>query len=402
MALETVISSAFASNSANRCALVLMGGGARTAYQVGVLKALAATLKRSGVPNANRFPFQVLLGTSAGAINAASLAGYSELGLEAFSLLEQFWRGVRSKDVYRLNSTSASGWFARSHKYLAALNLARDAFKHGALLDSSPLVATLRNAVSFDGVRRALASNTLASLAVTASSYTSGVHWTFCHADEDSMTAPWDRPGRRATFQAITITHLMASSAIPFVFPAIRLDIDGQTEYFGDGSMRQISPLSPAMHLGADKLFVIGVSQPNRSRLTGTQPLDQAPNLGGVAAHALASVFHDTLQADIDQMRRVTETLGQLSREAAAALRYRALNVFAIQPSQSLDTMASDHIASLPADVRRALQATLEGLGGPSLASYLLFEPDFIDALIEVGYRDGEARAREIFDFFAS
>jgi NTE family protein len=401
MALETVIASGLQTHGPQKTALVLMGGGARTAYQVGALKAIAAMLAQRLPAQQHRFPFQVLVGTSAGAINASSLAGYAELGFQAFAELERFWRAVRSRDVYRLNETSSGAWFGGANKYLAALALSRGVLAHGAMLDNAPLVETLRSAVSFQGIDRALEANVLSSVAVTASSYSSGVHWTFYHADEDSMTDPWDRPGRRAEYQAITVQHLLASSAIPFVFPAVSLDIDGKSEYFGDGSMRQISPLSPPMHLGAHKIFVIGVGQPNRSGLGIDAPLQERPSLSAVAAHVMASVFHDTLQADVDQARRVTETLKRLAPEVANSLPYRPVRIFAMQPSQSLDALADAHAHELPSDIRQSLGAMLTGGGGASLASYLLFEPGFVDALIKLGQRDAYARASEILEFLA-
>lgn len=379
-----------------------MGGGARTAWQVGALKAMAALLQqsRADAAAAGRFPFQVLVGTSAGAINATSLAGYAELGLQAFGELANFWDVVRSQEVYRINQTSARAWFGAGNKYLAALNLTRGAFAHGAILDNTPLIATLQRAISFAGIERAFANNVLASVAVTASSYSSGVHWTFCHADAGTATAPWQRPGRRASFQPIGVDHLMASSAIPVVFPATALSVDGQTEYFGDGSMRQISPLSPALHLGAQRIMVLGVGQPKRSGLGHDAPIQERPGLAAVAAHAMASVFHDTLQADVEQAQRVTETLKRLPPEVAAVLPYRPLRVFAMQPSQSLDALALEHAVELPVATRQSLGALISGAGGASLASYLLFEPGFIGALMRLGQRDAYARAAEIIDFF--
>lgn len=400
MALGTIIYSGLMQEGGERRALVLMGGGARTAYQVGVLKAMAALLQQAGAAAAEGFPFQVLVGTSAGAINATSLAGYAELGLQAFAELGRFWEIVRSTDVYRINETSANAWFGGSNKYLAAINLTRGALAHGAILDNTPLIATLRKAISFDGIERALQQNVLASIAVTASSYSSGVHWTFCHADDDSATPPWNRPGRRAEFQPITVDHLMASSAIPIVFPATALTVDGQTEYFGDGSMRQISPLSPAMHLGAHRIMVIGVGQPKRSGLGQDAPTQERPGLSAVASHAMASVFHDTLQADVEQAQRVTETLKRLPPEVAAVLPYRPVQVFAMQPSQSLDALALAHAGELPLATRQSLGGLISGSGGASLASYLLFESAFIDALMRLGQRDAYARAAEIIDFF--
>jgi len=408
MALGTIIYSGLVPQSRPVRALVLMGGGARTAYQVGVLKAVAALLAqvprgrletRFNGPEA-QFPFEVLVGTSAGALNAAYLAGCATMGLPAFGQLASFWEQVRSQHVYQLNKTSAGAWFGGSNKYLAALNLSRGALAHGAILDNSPLAETLARAISFDGINRALERDILSSVAVTASSYSSGVHWTFCHRDEDDSAQPWSRPGRRAEFQSLTVDHLMASSAIPFVFPATGLKVDGQTEYFGDGSMRQISPLSPAMHLGAHRIMVVGVGQPKRSGLGSDAPMQERPGLSAVAAHAMASVFHDTLQADVEQAQRVTETLKRLPPEIAAILPYRPVRVFAMQPSQSLDSLAREHVHEIPLATRNALGGLLSDSGGASLASYLLFEPGFISALIKLGARDTYARAGEIIDFF--
>ena len=400
MALGTLIFSALSQQSSTARALVLMGGGARTAYQVGVLKAMASMLVQSGRLPADQFPFSVLVGTSAGAINAAYLAGEAEVGCQAFDDLATFWLKMRSADVYQLNKTSASSWLPGSNKYLAAVNLSRGALAHGAILDNAPLAETLRKAVSFAGIDRALANRILDTFAVTASSYSSGVHWTFCHGKDDDQSQTWSRPGRRAEFQNISVDHLMASSAIPFVFPAIAVTVDGQTEYFGDGSMRQISPLSPAMHLGADRIMVIGVGQPKRSSLAGDAPAQVRPGLSAVAAHAMASVFHDTLQADVEQAQRVTETLKQLPPSVAAVLPYRPIRVFAMQPSQSLDALALKHAQDLPLDVRKALGGLISDTGGASLASYLLFEPEFVNALIGLGQRDAYSRAAELLDFF--
>jgi NTE family protein len=403
MALGTIIYSGLAQQGKNVRALVLMGGGARTAYQAGVLKAMASMLAPHVRPEATAqpaFPFEVLVGTSAGALNAAYLAGCAQTGLESFSQLAAFWQQVRSADVYQLNPTSAGAWFGGAHKYLAALSLSRGALAHGAILDNAPLAETLRKAIWFQGIDGALASKTLSSIAVTASSYSSGVHWTFCHSDDDSAPDPWNRPGRRSTFQSLTVEHLMASSAIPFVFPAAALTVDNQREYFGDGSMRQISPLSPAMHLGAHRIMVIGVGQPKRSGLGSDAPLQEKPGLSAVAAHAMASVFHDTLQADVEQAQRVTETLKLLPPEVAAVLPYRPVRVFAMQPSQSLDALALQHVQALPASIRKSLGPLISDSGGASLASYLLFEPGFVNALMQMGQRDAYARAGDLIDFF--
>ena len=382
------------------CALVLMGGGARTAYQVGVLQALAGLLaSRRGAGAA--FPFRILVGTSAGALNAACLAGFANQGLQAFTLLARFWQTVRSEDVYQLDLPR----WARASRFMAALSLSGQARGRSAMLDTMPLVDTLHRVVSLNGIETALHSGVLDALAVTASSYTSGVHWTFCHTARDAQAKPWQRPGRRAEFQPVTIEHLMASSAIPLLFPATALWVDGRREYFGDGTMRQTSPLSPAIHLGARRVLVVGVGQPQRSGLGQDAATDLAlhePTFGSIAGHAMASVFHDTLQADVALAQRVTQALRALPPDAAAHFPYRPVEVLALQPSASLDALALAHAAELPAATRHALDA-LGGLrgGGAALASYLLFEPGFVQALMALGAQDALARQDELLAFLA-
>ena len=399
MSLSTIIHAGLTRPSRPTYALVLMGGGARTAYQVGVLLALSSMLRlQPGRPAA--FPFQILVGTSAGALNVAYLASSAGAGLQAFDQLARFWGRLRSQDVYELN---VSRW-VRFSRLVAAVNLWGNARRMGAILNNMPLVDTLHHAISLGGIEDALQGKAIDAVAVTASSYTSGVHWTFCHTARDRVHEGWNRPGRRSEFQPLTIEHLMASSAIPFLFPSTPLWVDGRCEYFGDGSMRQVSPLSPAMHLGAHKILVAGASQPQRSGLVGNGDASAgAPTLGGIAGHAMASVFHDTLQADVEQAQRVTRTLQQLPREVAGVLPYRSVEVLAIQPTQSLDALAQAHAHELPGSVRRALGGlgALHG-GGGALASYLLFEPGFVHALIALGERDAYARKEELLAFFVT
>lgn len=404
MSLDTLLyNSLGAAPTGNRNgnALVLMGGGARTAYQVGVLKALADMLRL--VPGQrDTFPFPLLVGTSAGAINAAYLAGEARHGLRAFDSLARFWSGITSSKIYELDM---SPW-SRMSRFLAAVQLSRRARTHGAILNNLPLVDTLHQAISLPGIDIALQNGDLRALAVTASSYSSGVHWTFCHTDRAHGIEPWQRPGRRAEIQPITIEHLMASSAIPFIFPATPLWVDGHGEYFGDGSMRQISPLSPALHLGARRVLVVGTAQPQRSTLAGAAPSlpGHGPSLGSIAGHAMASVFHDTLQADVEQTQRVTQTLRRLTREAASAMPYRQVEVLAIQPSQSLDAVAQNHAHALPSALRNALHglgALKHGSGGSALASYLLFEQGFIQHLLGLGEQDAYAHKAQLLDFMS-
>jgi len=392
--------------------LVLMGGGARTAYQAGVLQALAALIKP---PNdkADAFPFQVLVGTSAGALNATYLASRAIDGLAALSGLGEFWQGLHSDLVYHLPDTP----MAKFSRWATALGVTLSARKQGAALDSMPLVDTLHRRIALNNIELALSRGDLKALAVTASSYTTGVHWTFCQTHQLASAKAWNRPGRRAELQDITIEHLMASSAIPFLFPATPLWVDGNMEYFGDGSMRQSSPLSPAVHLGANKILAIGVGQPQRRSMDLTSASFQAslsskqrPSLGNIAGHAMASVFNDTLMADVEQVQRVNQSIQELKNHltehhgltVAQSLPFREVEVLAMQPSESLDALAQAHVHELPRPVRRVL----EGLGalkgsGAGLASYLLFEPGFLRALIALGARDVTMRKEELLDFFS-
>ena len=377
--------------------LVLMGGGARTAYQAGALQALAGLLAQGPAKTDQKFPFEVLIGTSAGALNATYLASRAADGLAAMQGLGQFWQQLRSKSVFHLPNTP----MAPFSRWATALGLTLSVRRQGAALDSMPLVDTLHRSIALNGIESALRSGALQALAITASSYTSGVHWTFCQTAQEDGTQHWSRPGRRAESQSITIEHLMASSAIPFLFPATPLWVDGGLEYFGDGSMRQSSPLSPAVHLGANRILAIGVGQPQRDSLSQDSSR-QKPSLGNIAGHAMASVFHDTLLADVEQIQRVNHSMRQLSPALQQALPFQQVQVLTLQPSESLDALAQAFAHELPKPVLRVL----EGLGalrgaGAALSSSLLFEPGFVQALMEMGVRDVVQRKEEFLNFFA-
>ena len=376
--------------------LVLMGGGARTAYQAGALQAIGQLLGGPAAASAV-FPFQVLAGTSAGALNATFLASKAMEGLTGLEALANFWHDIRTDAVYHLPQSPLD----RFSRWVTALGLLTSAREQGAAMDNLALVNTLHKAIALERIDAALQKGVLHALAVTASSYSSGVHWTFCQT-RDGQPITWSRPGRRAEQQPITIEHLMASSAIPFIFPSTPLWVDGGMEFFGDGSMRQISPLSAAVHLGADRILAVGVGQPRRTAWgqdSNKAPL--RPSLGTIAGHAMASVFHDTLEADVEQIERINQALKRLPDSMVGDdMPLRPVQVLTLQPSASLDALAQDHVHALPRPIRRVLESlgALRG-SGAALASYLLFEPGFVRSLMALGRADAQARAQEILRF---
>jgi NTE family protein len=389
------------SKSLPSIALVLSGGGARGAYQVGVLLGIVRILKRAGALHADApvSPFNVYCGTSAGAINAAALACRTDDFEAALNLLAQLWRNLHVPDVYRSDPLAMMGGGAR---WLSALGLGwmlRRSLraKPRALLDNAPLAHLLAKTVDTARIGRMVDAGHLRALAVCASSYSSGTHVTFYQAMRD--IEPWHRSERLAIPTRIEVPHLMASAAIPFMFPAQLLKHLGHEEWFGDGSMRQTAPLSAAIHLGAHKMLVIGAGRAQEPRPFVAQP--RYPSVATVAGHAMATIFLDTLHADIERLERVNRTLNVMTEMQRTQLSLRVVEPLVISPSERLDDIAVRHTKVLPRSVR-ALLRTLgaDDANGGGLISYLLFEPAFTRELIALGEADAAARGEAIRGFF--
>jgi NTE family protein len=357
--------------------LVLTGGGARSAYQVGVLKGVAEMLRRGSA-----CPFPIITGTSAGAVSAVALASDAAHFRHSVYAIERVWRDFRVHQVFKADAVSMlkSGL----HWMLAIITGGWLVHPPHSLFDNTPLWNLLREQLHFDGIPRSLYKEHLQAIGVCAT----------CYADADSVTfyassspvEPWARVFRKGARVPLSLDHLMASLSLPFLFRPVPLN--GQ--YFGDGAMRQTSPLSPAIHLGANRLFIIGVNDPVATGITSNRPSVE-PSFGQMFGFMLDSLFMDTLNADLERISRYNETNYA-----------KRIDFLVMTPTRDVNEIARRHARELPGTLR----AVMRMMGASSTASalllsYLLFERGFTRELIELGREDARARGEEIRTFLA-
>ena len=369
--------------------LLLMGGGARAAYQIGVLSGI------NGILADKKFKFDIVFGTSAGALNAAMLAGYSKNWHQGILETEKIWRNLHSSDVYetKLNKVISSGmkWIA-----LFAFGwLIKNRPK--SLFDNTPLANTLNKVIRLDQIDNSIKDGDIDTLAISASSYSKSGHWIFYQANEDKNLYKNTNDGRQSLNTIISNSHLLASAALPFIFPAEPIWTGNNYEYFGDGSIRQTSPLSPLIHFGADKILVIGCDSKQSENSTKVE----YPSIGAIAGHSLSSMFYSALDTDLVQAQRINDEVKLLDIENRKKIKFKEIETLYINPSFSIRDLAEKYAKKLP----RTIYFLLKVIGGTTgsgaeIVSYLLFEKEFLSELIELGKTDALKNQSQILSFF--
>ena len=369
----------------HRTALLLGGGGARAAYQVGVLKAIAEIL-----PEQTKNPFPIICGTSAGSINTVALASNANNFNLAVRKILHVWSNFTLGQVFYADAKNLAkgigGWIWS--------NLAFGKSQRGpaSLLDNQPLRELLAENINFEQIQTSIKAGDLHAYCLTACSYTSGESTSFF--DGAPSIKSWRRTHREGRRSKLSIEHMMASSAIPVVFPSVKID----NQHFGDGSMRQISPISPAVHLGAEKILIIGLRM--EANIGTHKPAKYRPTLGQISGYVLDTLFLNSLYADVERMDRINRLIRE---NPGASSQLKAIDYMIVSPSQDIADIAVKYFETLPKAFRIALTFLGMGRGNSRrFISYLMFTKNFCRELIALGYQDAMTQREQLKTFLES
>jgi NTE family protein len=365
--------------------LILPGGGARGAYQAGVLNAIADLVLN------DRNPFPVVVGSSVGAINAAAIACHARDFRTGVNKLVNLWSQLHVRDVYRTDLATIV--LCGLHWLLSMTFGGVGVANPKSLLDNTPLEKLLTRELDLSHIESGIDAGALRAIGISASGYGRSNAVTFIQGVKEIRE--WTRARREGLLEALTVSHILASLSLPFMFPARRIG----SEYFGDGSLRLTAPLSPAIRLGADRILIIGMRDTKKiaapNELSGTL----YPTLGNLAGYMLDLIFMDNLDADIERLSRINKTLSLLDADRLARIELRKIDVMTVEPSKDLREIAGRHAHEIPWTIRMLMRGIGAWDSEWRLLSYLLFEPPYLRELIELGYHDAMMKREAIVEF---
>lgn len=369
-----------------KIAIILSGGGARAAYQIGVLKAIS-----QWYPRLHPSPFSIYCGTSAGALNATSLACHSSCFRLGVKKLSWLWSTLHTEDIFQSTPSDLLSHFTKlAFSRMQAQYRSAPSF---ALLNTQPLRKLLNRVISYPKIEHQILKGYLQGLAVTASNYQTSRSVTFFQGQPDIV--PWASSRSIGLHSQITTDHLLASSAIPIVFPASQIG----HSFYGDGSIHQIAPLSPALKLGADKILILDLAPKQQTISVG---LSQAPGLATLAGHLMDAIFADTLSADLEHLQQMNHIISSLSAENAQKMSLRQIDTFHLSPSVSFGSLVEKYYCHMPIAIRSLMRLLgISPIDDAAITSYLLFEPKYINKLIDIGYQDAQDEKARLLAFLS-
>lgn len=370
-----------------RTALVLTGGGARGAYQAGALAALA------DICGSGPMPFSILHGVSVGGLNTIALASLAPDFKSGARCIRDFWRALHTRNVVSSGLSASASAFCRLLRPLYLHRWGNLEVEPYYVFDTAPMREAISATIDATNVHRVIEDGLLHAVSVTCSSYATGHSVTFF--DGAAHIPEWARVRREGRRTILDVSHAMASASLPFLFRPVEI----ANEYFGDGTLRQTSPLAPAIHVGADRLLIITTRDPPGTDQVQPAHRAKTPLFADLAGYTLDTIFHDSVDADVERLGRINALVSSMSPAQRDATTLKTIETLLLAPSRSLRAIASEHENMMPMPYRAILRREQSGQAAGRVESYLMFEPPYLNALIDLGYADTQAKAGEVRRF---